>query len=270
MILINPSPPNSFTTFGDLLKYLRRREQLTQLELSITVGYSEAQIGRLEKNQRRPDLTALKALFIPALHLENEPELTARFLELAQSSRQEDAPVPGIAPYKGLLFFDESDSDLFFGRETLTTHLADRVTGSGNGRFYPLPGCGRRIRERQVVAGARRVGCDTQTYRLGCMYLHAGGKSLKALEMQLEADQAAAESERVLILVDQFEEVFTLCHDESERVAFIEKFSISLRSITKNNYCHYSARGFLFALCTISAFASGCCRRTGIHRADDH
>src|SRR5512142_1199533 len=96
--------PDSFQTFGDLLKYLRRRERLTQLELSIAVGYSEAQIGRLEQNQRRPDLTALKALFIPSLHLENEPELTARFLELAQTARQEEAPAAGLSPYKGLLF----------------------------------------------------------------------------------------------------------------------------------------------------------------------
>ena len=71
--------PESFQTFGDLLKYLRRRERLTQLELSISVGYSEAQIGRLEQNQRMPDLAALKALFIPALHLEDEPELALRF-----------------------------------------------------------------------------------------------------------------------------------------------------------------------------------------------
>ena len=49
----------SFATFGDLLKYLRRREQLTQLELSIQVGYSEGQISRLEQNQRLPDLAAL-------------------------------------------------------------------------------------------------------------------------------------------------------------------------------------------------------------------
>ena len=68
--------PESFQTFGDLLKFLRRRERLTQLELSISVGYSEAQIGRLEQNQRKPDLTAVKALFIPALHLEDEPDLS--------------------------------------------------------------------------------------------------------------------------------------------------------------------------------------------------
>src|SRR5215217_2618851 len=123
-----PFSPGSFQTFGDLLKYMRRREHLTQLELSIAVGYSETQIGKLEKNQRRPDLTALKALFIPALHLEDEPELIARFLELARSARQEDAPAPGFAPYKGLLFFDEADADLFFGREVLTAHLTDRIT----------------------------------------------------------------------------------------------------------------------------------------------
>src|SRR6266498_1295288 len=134
---------DSFDTFGDLLKYLRRREHLTQLELSIIVGYSEAQIGRLEKNQRRPDLTSLKALFIPALHLEDEPELIAHFLELAQSSRQEDAPTPGFAPYKGLLFFDEADAGLFFGRETLTAHLADRVNDlvmDSSSRFLAVVG----------------------------------------------------------------------------------------------------------------------------------
>jgi transcriptional regulator with XRE-family HTH domain len=90
--------PASFTTFGDLLKYLRRRQRLTQLELSIAVGYSESQITRLEKNQRLPDLAAVKALFIPALRLEHEPELAEHFLELAESARQEDAPAPGISP----------------------------------------------------------------------------------------------------------------------------------------------------------------------------
>jgi transcriptional regulator with XRE-family HTH domain len=117
----------SFTTFGDLLKYLRRRERLTQLEFSIAVGYSEAQISRLEKNLRLPDLTAVKALFIPALQLENEPDIVKQFLELAESARQEDAPAPGIPPYRGLLYFDETDADLFFGRETLTARLTEHV-----------------------------------------------------------------------------------------------------------------------------------------------
>jgi len=117
-------PLDSFQTFGDLLKYSRRRARLTQREVAIAVGYSETQIGKLEKNQRRPDLTALKALFVPALHFEDEPELIARFLELAQSARQEAAPAPGFAPYKGLLFFDEADS--LFGKRTEVKDAQDR------------------------------------------------------------------------------------------------------------------------------------------------
>ena len=214
--------PDSFQTFGDLLKYLRRREHLTQLELSIAVGYSDAQITRLEKNQRRPDITALKALFIPALHIENEPELIERFLELAQSARQEDAPAPGIAPYKGLLFFDESDADLFFGRETLTVHLVRRVEDiaiDSSSRFLAVVGASGSGKSSLVRAGLavalRRAGWEVHIFT-------PGTNPLRALEIQLEADQNKSESEGLLILVDQFEETFTLCRNESECAAFIE------------------------------------------------
>jgi predicted ATPase/DNA-binding NarL/FixJ family response regulator/transcriptional regulator with XRE-family HTH domain len=78
--------PNRFTTFGELLKFLRRRAGLTQLELSIAVGYSESQISRLEKNERTPDQAALAARFIPALQLNNERAWAARLLELAAAS----------------------------------------------------------------------------------------------------------------------------------------------------------------------------------------
>lgn len=50
-----------FTTFGDLLRFLRRHTGLTQLELSIAVGYSDAQISRLEQNLRLPDIPTLQA-----------------------------------------------------------------------------------------------------------------------------------------------------------------------------------------------------------------
>jgi WD40 repeat protein/transcriptional regulator with XRE-family HTH domain len=215
--------PNSFQTFGDLLKYLRRREHLTQLELSIIVGYSEAQIGRLEKNQRRPDLTALQALFIPALHLDGDPVLTARFMELAESARQEDAPTPGVAPYKGLLFFDETDADLFFGREALTAHLTDRITGlasDASTRLLAVVGASGSGKSSLVRAGLvvalKLKGWEVRVFT-------PGANPLKALEMQLEQDQAEVKSDRFLIVADQFEEVFTLCRDESERVAFIQK-----------------------------------------------
>ena len=92
-------PLESFQTFGDLLKYLRRRARLTQRELSIAVGYSEAQISRLEQSQRPPDLAALTALFIPALYLEEEPLIVTRLMELAAQARGEDLPRSGVVTF---------------------------------------------------------------------------------------------------------------------------------------------------------------------------
>ena len=241
--------PDSFQTFGDLLKYLRRRERLTQLELSIIVGYSEAQVGRLEKNQRRPDLTALKALFIPALHFENEAELIARFLELAQSARQEDAPAPGIPPYKGLLFFDESDSELFFGREALTAHLAERVADlaiDSSSRFLAVVGASGSGKSSLVRAGLavalKRAGWDVRIFTPGV-------DPSKALEMQLELDQSKTGSDSLLILVDQFEETFTLCRDESERVSFIEKLLSLAQEPSRKNAVIIALRADFYSHC---------------------
>jgi TolB-like protein/Tfp pilus assembly protein PilF len=75
-------------TFGDLLRYLRRRAGLTQTELSIAVGYSDAQISRLEQNLRLPNLATVQARFLPALKLKNEVAATERLLELAQNAQQ--------------------------------------------------------------------------------------------------------------------------------------------------------------------------------------
>src|SRR5688572_33456785 len=123
-----------FTTFGDLLRFLRRRAGITQLELSIAVGYSDAQISRLEQNLRPPDIPTIEARFVSALGLEDEPKAVARLLDLAANVRREDAPGLGLCPYKGLNYFDETDADLFVGREALTTRLVERIftlTSSG-------------------------------------------------------------------------------------------------------------------------------------------
>ena len=127
-----------FTTFGDLLRFLRRRAGLTQRELSIAVGYSDAQISRLEQNERLPDVATISARFLPVLMLEDQPDVTKRLLELAATVRREDAPASGLPPYKGLFYFDESDAELFFGREKLTACLVERdLTSNACLRTHP-------------------------------------------------------------------------------------------------------------------------------------
>src|SRR5262245_6847248 len=43
------------------------------------------------------------------------------------SSKQEE-PAEGESPYMGLRYFDISDAELFYGRETLTHELVERVS----------------------------------------------------------------------------------------------------------------------------------------------
>jgi TolB-like protein/Flp pilus assembly protein TadD len=77
------------TTFGDLLRYLRRRAGLTQTGLSIAVGYSDAQISRLEQNVRLPNVATVQARFLPVLRLKGEPEARDRLLALAEQAQQQ-------------------------------------------------------------------------------------------------------------------------------------------------------------------------------------
>ena len=80
---------HSFTTFGDLLRHLRRRARLTQRELGIAVGYSETHITRLERHERRPDVSIVRARFPEALGVAHEPAWVRRLVELAQQATYE-------------------------------------------------------------------------------------------------------------------------------------------------------------------------------------
>ena len=110
--------PQSFTSFGELLRFLRERVELSQKELAMQVGYHYSYMSRIEKNQRTPDPTTLMARFVPALELESEPEWTARLLELAgsteskMSSTSSSSVAPKPVPATALPIFDLSSSNL--------------------------------------------------------------------------------------------------------------------------------------------------------------
>jgi serine/threonine-protein kinase len=84
-------------TFGELLRYLRRRAGLTQTDLSIAVGCSDAQISRLEQNLRLPNVANVDARFLPALKLKHEPAARERLLWLATDAHRRWAEAAAAA-----------------------------------------------------------------------------------------------------------------------------------------------------------------------------
>ncbi len=257
---MSPSIPSStlekFTTFGDFLRFLRRRAGITQMELAIAVGYSDAQISRLEQNLRLPDLPTIEARFVPALGLEDEPKAIARLLDLAANVRREDAPGLGLCPYKGLNYFDEVDADLFVGREALTAKLTERILALTSGgraseaRFLAVVGASGSGKSSLVRAGLvpslrwNKASADWDIH-----VLTPAAHPLESLAMSLSQENGsvaaaatlmddlvreprslhlfarrqvtARGSSRLLLVVDQFEEIFALCRSEEGRTSFV-------------------------------------------------
>jgi predicted ATPase len=87
--------PDSFVDFGELLRYLRERAELSQRELALQVGYHYSYMSRIESNERIPDSATLMARFVPALGLDDEPAWTARLLQLATSEGKTMSPRRG-------------------------------------------------------------------------------------------------------------------------------------------------------------------------------
>jgi LuxR family transcriptional regulator, maltose regulon positive regulatory protein len=112
--------PESFVHFGTLLRFLRVRARLSQRELSIAVGYSEAHLSRLEAGQRRPDPDAVRAHFLPALDLQHASPWSERLLALAATR---DLPVTVNTPPSSIVAPSQPIVAPAPGGELLTTKL---------------------------------------------------------------------------------------------------------------------------------------------------
>lgn len=132
-----------FTDFGSLLKYLRHRAGLTQRDLCLAVGYSEAQISRLEHNHRLPEISILEALFIPALGLESGGELAENLIALARQAHQVSSPDAFIAEDMGLLEAIPPPQSSEVPRREAFEQVKDGLTSEKAVLLYGFPGVGK-------------------------------------------------------------------------------------------------------------------------------
>ena len=154
-----------------------------------------------------------------------------------------------VCPYRGLRAFDEEHAEFFFGRESDVQRLVEKLKTA---RFLTVLGPSGSGKSSVVRAGlipalrkSALAGSDAWAVRVftpGAHPLTALSANLVRLNPQLAAGQTLDEltadqrslhllasvaladrppSEFVVWVVDQFEEVFTLCQDETERARFI-------------------------------------------------
>jgi hypothetical protein len=155
-------------------------------------------------------------------------------------------PPPGPPPYLGLRSFEHADHKLFFGREQLVTTLIEHlrtsrlvvITGpSGSGKsslmlggLLPklkngaLPGSETWHYYDPIVPGSDPLGTLARLIQSTHVVDRDGRRFLRGkgeLVAQIHAQQQGQQRGPVVLVVDQLEELFTLCADNAVRWAFI-------------------------------------------------
>ena len=160
-----------------------------------------------------------------------------------------------ICPYRGLLYFREEDAPFFFGRAEAITQLVQAVewhslvavvgaSGSGKSsvvRAGLVPAL--RKSHAQVWEVATFVPTDRPLYALAAALMpliepdrsetdrliettkQAEALSQRTVKLRDVADRLLAKqpgTDRLLLIVDQWEELFTLCQDDGARRCFID------------------------------------------------
>lgn len=164
-------------------------------------------------------------------------------------------PESGESPYMGLRYFDTSDAELFYGREVLTRELTERVSkesflaivgASGSGkssvaRAGLIPSW-KKENERSTVhvitptehpleSLAERLTSESESVTAASTLMEDLQKDTRSLRLYAKKMLSNSGKANLLLVVDQFEETFTLCEDLTERKAFIE----NLLSLAEEN-----------------------------------
>ena len=148
--------------------------------------------------------------------------VTASVLELQRASErartafgQKRSDGVTTCPYQGLAAFDADDAEWFFGRERLVAALVARLA---TGRLLSLVGASGSGKSSVVRAGLIPAVAAGVLPGSGTWQRHIVRPGPDPLTSLLRA--TAALDGTALVIVDQFEEVFTACRDEAKREAF--------------------------------------------------
>ena len=149
-------------------------------------------------------------------------------LELgARASGDRDGGVV-LCPFKGLAFFDVGDADYFYGREQIVADLVSRLASGSFAGIVGSSGGGKSsiLRAGLISALGRGVLPGSAGWR--ALVLRPEEHPVAELERALgTADIAEAlarlrPGERIVLAVDQLEEVFTVCSDAEVRALFLD------------------------------------------------
>lgn len=166
-----------------------------------------------------------------------ELETITALLQRVVAAREALDPAPAVTgqsrkkreacPYPGLRPFESGDARWFFGRHDLTAHLVARLAGqlgTGSPLFVLGPsGAGKSSLLRAGLIpwiGKGLLGVPGSRRWPRVLLSRPGARPAAALADALAGRDPAA---RLVLVVDQVEDIFTQCDDPAERLRFVRE-----------------------------------------------
>jgi WD40 repeat protein/DNA-binding SARP family transcriptional activator len=178
-----------------------------------------------------------------------EDDLAGDVAEL-QALRERAEPEPDVVtcPFKGLASFEVEDAEVFFGRERLVAEMVARLAGAPLMGIVGSSGSGKSSALRAGLLAALAAGVLPGSARWTLVLLRPGEHPRTALT---SATAYAAPKATLVVAVDQFEEVFTACRDESERIAFVEQLVGAARDPRRRVLVLVAIRADFYGRCAV-------------------
>ncbi|TVZ90531.1 helix-turn-helix domain-containing protein [Streptomyces sp. BK340] len=132
--------------------------------------------------------------------------------ETAAEPRAEDEDAE--PPYRGLARFEPADAALFFGRDELTDRLLKLTRSRRFTAVFGSSGSGKSSLLRAGLIPRLRDSDTTESAPAALRVLTPGEHPLRTHEQRLTPKDGDGDT---WLIVDQFEELYTLCHDPDER-----------------------------------------------------
>jgi DNA-binding SARP family transcriptional activator/WD40 repeat protein len=137
---------------------------------------------------------------------------------------------PVVCPFKGLAAFEASDAEFFCGRDRVLAELVARLAEWPLVGILGPSGMGKSSLLRAGVLPALRAGALPGSAHWRQVLLrpreHPCAELRRALGRDLgDLPTGPGAGGRLVVAIDQLEELFTVCHEEAERREFLERLT---------------------------------------------
>jgi DNA-binding SARP family transcriptional activator/WD40 repeat protein len=263
------------------LEELRLTALMARLDADLALGHDAEMIGELERLiAEHPFQERLRAQLMLALYrsgrqadalevyrqtrvllreeLGLEPSKNLQYLEqsilrqdpsLDIRGRARREPAIVVCPFKGLASFDRADAEYFCGRERAVADLVARLASKSLVGLVGASGIGKSSVLRAGLLPALKRGVLPGSERWLQVLLRPGKNPLREFARVLDGKGLESGDDRLVLAVDQFEELFTVCTDEAERAAFVHELVTAATDDRRRTLVVLSVRADFYGSC---------------------